>query len=58
MSIVVNDFEVIAEAAPAAAASGSPQSGAAQPRPSGPRPLDLRDTLAHQARRAERVRAH
>jgi hypothetical protein len=56
MGVVINDFEIIAEA-PSAVASQRPEDRPPPPA-AGLRPIDLRDTLTHQARRAERLRAH
>jgi len=60
MSVVINDFELVVDPpAPAAAPAGGDGASAPAPAPAPPvRPLDLRDVLEHQARRAERLRAH
>ena len=60
MSVVINDFELVVDPpAPAPAAAGGDGVAGAALAPAPPmRPLDLRDVLEHQARRAERLRAH
>jgi hypothetical protein len=58
MSVIIDEFDVVVEPPPTgprtAEADGPPPP--APPRPL--RPMDLRDVLAHEARRASRLRAH
>ena len=55
MPVIINEFDLDIEP-PERPAGGD----GAPPPPQAPplRPLDLRDALAHQLRRAERLRAH
>jgi hypothetical protein len=63
MSVVVNDFELLVEppapdATPAGGDGATLPASMREPEPAPPRSIDVRDALAQQARRAERLRAH
>lgn len=55
MSVVINDFEVVAEPPPDS--GNAPAEGAPAASP-GPTPQDIRDIVRQQAERMARVRAH
>lgn len=57
MSVIIDEFDVVVEPPPTRPGADE----AEEPPPTPPRPLrpmDLRDVLAHEARRASRLRAH
>jgi hypothetical protein len=58
MSVIIDEFDVVVDPPPTrpGAAEGESPPPPAPPRPL--RPMDLRDVLAHEARRASRLRAH
>ncbi len=56
MSVIINDFEVVAETPPEAPAGES--APVESPAPAGLTPLDIRDILRRQAERMARVQAY
>lgn len=56
MAVIINDFELIVEEAPAESPA-KVQEASAAPK-SGPRPMDLFDVQRHRAERETRLRAH
>jgi len=58
MTVIIHDFEVIAEPPPATAGEGGEATAAAAPAPAGPTPADLRWVMEAHVRRCRRLWAH